>query len=223
MKKAFLIILGFFSFLIANAQPDPVRDFNKHVLEQWTEQYVQVSQYRVKGSPYLLGESFEGQISFKTLEQAPVKNVLYNIYDQTVGYDVNKEFIKPDDQVIAFYIQLPSKFGGEKLHFIPTGSLKGVDLKGYFNVISDGPKIAFLQQFKTRLVNDPANMYTKDIKMFEQYSEYYIFNRVSSDLNKVKLREKDVLSAFGGLKPSSSIELNSVAGIRAAVEEINKQ
>lgn len=221
--KIHFLILCLFSASISLAQPDPIRDFNKHVLEQWAEQYIQVSQYRVKGSPYLLGESFEGQISYKTRDQAPVQKLLYNIYDQTVGYDVNKEFVKPDDQVSAFYIQLPSKFGGEKLQFIPTGSLKGVDVKGYFNVISDGPKIAFLQQFKTRLVNDPANMYTKDIKMFEQYSEYYIFNRLSSDLSKVRLREKDVLSAFGGLKPTSSIELNSVAGIRAAVEEINKQ
>jgi len=59
-------ILSFFAILSAlmvNAQPDPVGNFNKHVIEKWTHDYIRVSQYRVKGSPYLLGESFNGDIN----------------------------------------------------------------------------------------------------------------------------------------------------------------
>jgi len=54
------------SFTFVNAQTDAIGDFNKHVIEKWTEDYIRVSQYRVKGSPYLLGESFDGELTMKT-------------------------------------------------------------------------------------------------------------------------------------------------------------
>jgi hypothetical protein len=221
MKKAFFIVC---MFVFGNlfAQPDPIGNFNKHVVEKWTHDYIRVSQYRVKGSPYLLGESFNGDISMKSGVVTVDKKILYNIYDQKVGTDLDNKFVAPDGEVASFFIQLSEKHGGEKLNFINASNLPKVNLKGYLNVLADGTKFAFLRQYKIRLVADPAEMYSKDIKLFEQYYDYYIYNRSSSALTKIKLKSKDVLEVLGDAAASSKEDLSTILGVRLAVESVNK-
>ena len=207
---------------MVNAQPDPIGNFNKHVIEKWTHEYIRVSQYRVKGSPYLLGESFNGDITMKTGVVTVDKKILYDIYDQKVGVDLDKKFVSPDGEVSGFFIQLSENFGGEKLNFINAANLPKVSLKGYLNVIADGSKFAFLRQYRIRLVADPADMYSKDIKLFEQYYDYYIYNRATAELNKIKLKDKDVLEALGNSNSSAKYDLYTVLGVKQLVETINK-
>jgi len=208
--------------LMVNAQPDPIGNFNKHVIEKWTHEYIRVSQYRVKGSPYLLGESFNGDITMKTGVVTVDKKILYDIYDQKVGVDLDKKFVSPDGEVSGFFIQLSENFGGEKLNFINAANLPKVNLKGYLNVITDGSKFAFLRQYRIRLVADPAEMYSKEIKLFEQYYDYYIYNRATAELNKIKLKDKDVLEALGNPISSAKYDLHTVLGVKQLVETINK-
>ena len=195
--KQFFTFIAVLGILIVNAQPDPIGNFNKHVIEKWTHDYIRVSQYRVKGSPYLLGESFNGDITMKTGVVTVDKKILYDIYDQKVGIDLDRKFVAPDGEVSGFFIQLSENFGGEKLNFINAANLSKVTLKGFLNVVADGSKFAFLRQYRIRLVADPAEMYSKDIKLFEQYYDYYIYNRATAELNKIKLKDKDVLEALG--------------------------
>lgn len=220
--KQVLILLAVFSSLISFSQPDPVGNFNKHVIEKWTHDYIRVSQYRVKGSPFLLGESFSGDITMKTGVVTVDKKILYDIYDQKVGIDLDKKFVAPDGEVSGFFIQLSENFGGEKLNFINAANLSKVNLKGYLNVIADGSKFAFLRQYRIRLVADPAEMYSKDIKLFEQYYDYYIYNRATAELNKIKLKDKDVLEALGNPNASTKYDLHTALGVRQLVETINK-
>ena len=221
MKKTFTIVcMSFLSNLFA--QPDPIGNFNKHVVEKWTHDYIRVSQYRVKGSPYLLGESFNGDISMKSGVVTVDKKILYDIYDQKVGMDLDKKFVAPDGEVSGFFIQLSENFGGEKLSFINASNLPKVNLKGYLNVIADGSKFAFLRQYRIRLVADPAEMYSKDIKLFEQYYDYYIYNRATAELNKIKLKDKDVLEALGNPNSSAKYDLHTAMGVRQLVEIMNK-
>jgi outer membrane protein assembly factor BamE (lipoprotein component of BamABCDE complex) len=72
------------------------------------------------------------------------------------------------------------------------------------------------------MVADPAEMYSKDIKLFEQYYDYYIYNRATAELNKVKLKDKDVLEALGNPTVSSTFDLRTALGVKQAVEVINK-
>ena len=220
--KQVLILLAVFSSLISFSQPDPVGNFNKHVIEKWTHDYIRVSQYRVKGSPFLLGESFSGDIIMKTGVVTVDKKILYDIYDQKVGIDLDKKFVAPDGEVSGFFIQLSENFGGEKLSFINAANLPKVNLKGYLNVITDGSKFAFLRQYRIRLVADPAEMYSKDIKLFEQYYDYYIYNRATAELNKIKLKDKDVLEALGNPNSSAKYDLHTAMGVRQLVEIMNK-
>lgn len=220
--KQLLVLFAILGSLISQAQPDPVGNFNKHVIEKWTHDYIRVSQYRVKGSPYLLGESFSGDITMKTGVVTVDKKILYDIYDQKVGVDLDKKFVAPDGEVSGFFIQLPEAIGGEKLNFINASNLPKVNLKGYLNVLADGPKFAFLRQYKIRLVADPAEMYSKDIKLFEQYYDYYIYNRATAELKKIKLKDKDVLEALGNPSVPANFDLHTTLGVKQAVEAINK-
>ncbi len=226
MKITFMKgIILFLCLLCANsiyAQTDAIGEFNKHVIEKWTEDYIRVSQYRVKGSPYLLGESFDGQLTMKTGLKTINQKVLYNLMEQKVGTEMDKQLIAPDGDVVSFFIQLPEKFGGEKLDFVATATLGDNNVKGYLNVIADGPKLAFLRQYKSKMVPDPTNMYSKDIRIFEQYNEYYIFVRKTAELIKVRLREKDIVAALAGFPIPANTDFSKMVAVKQAVEFLNR-
>lgn len=221
--KYYLSVLLLFVCLIGKSQPDPVGSFNKHVIEQWTEQYIQISQYKVKGSPYLLGEPFDGQITMKSGIKTTGIKVLYNIYEQKVSLDMNNELVKPNGEIASFYIRLPEKFGVDLLEFLPASDFPEAKEKGYFNIIADGPNASFLRTYKTRLVPDPQNLYSKDFRVFEQYNEYFIFNKKNNKIHKIKLREKDIREALGSFELPGGLNLEKVSGIKKAVMDINKQ
>lgn len=208
-------------FITAQAQPDAIGDFNKHVIEKWTEDYIRVSQYKVKGSPYLLGESFDGEIQMRTGIKVANQKLLYDIMEQRVGTELNKKLIEPDGDIISFVLRLPEKFGNEQLEFINVSSLAKSNAKGFLNVIASGPKVSFFRQYKTRLVPDPTNMYSKDLRIFEQYYEYFLYDHAKQSLQKVKLREKDIREALVGFPISPNAFFTRQTDVKAIVEAIN--
>jgi hypothetical protein len=211
-----------FSVSFSQAQTDAIGDFNKHVIEKWTEDYIRVSQYRVKGSPYLLGESFDGELTMKTGLKTVNQKILYNIMEQKVGTEINKQMIAPDGDVVSFYIQLPEKFGSEKLDFLWAETLSKSNVKGYLNLLADGPKLAFLRQYKSRLVPDPTNMYSKDIRIFEQYYEYYIYIKKTAELVKVRLKEKDIVAALAGFPIPAEADFTKMANVKEMINLLNR-
>jgi hypothetical protein len=40
---------------------------------------------------------------------------------------------------------------------------------------------------------DPVNNLDRDLKVFQQYYDYYVFVKSSKSLNNIKLRKKDIL------------------------------
>jgi hypothetical protein len=221
MKNVFTIALILLTTALF-AQPDPIGNFNKHVIEKWSHEYIRVSQYRVKGSPYLLGEPFDGSIEMKSGIKTDGKKILYNIFEQKVGVEMEKELVAPDGDVKAFQIQLPDKFGGEKMNFINADNLAKSPVKGYLNVFIDGPNAALYRQYRNRLVADPSEMYSKEIRMFEQYYDYFLHNKKSGVIEKVRLREKDFVAVLQGLKLPAGADYSSVTGIKAIMEAVNQ-
>lgn len=197
MKNIFsktLVALSFFTTASYSsfAQVDPVGDFNKHIAENWKSEYIRIGQFRVKGSPYLLGESFDGTITYKGGKVVSDKKVLYDLYNQKAGIEVNKEVFEADAPIESFFITLPEKFGGKKLSFKNSYLYGSSDVKGYLNVLEDGEKLSFFKVYKTRLIPDASNYIIKDLKVFEQYFDYYIYNKSTKTLSAVKLRKKDI-------------------------------
>lgn len=225
MKKMISCFCAFFLLFSLQAQPDPIGNFNKHVVENWTEQYIRVSQYMVKGSVYLLGESFTGKMTLTSGVLVGDQKIFYDVYNQKAGFEINKQFVKPDADIQSFFILLPEKFGGEKLEFIAAGTLPKVDTKGFFNVVSDGSKYVFLKQYKSRVIPDPSNLYSKDLRIFEQYYDYFIYDRKTANIEKVRLKAKDVLNALSGAGDTyaDKYDLSTVTGVRQLIDLLNNK
>lgn len=191
MKKFLLFSCLFCSMHISFAQVDPMGDFNKHVVANWKGDYIRIAQYRVKGTPYLYGESFPGSINYKGGKVFKDSKILYDLYNQKAGIDEKNEIFEADDMVEEFSIVLPEKYGSQQLLF-RNSSFYGEENKGFFNIVVDGEKISLLKSYKIKLSTDPANPMDKDIKIFDQYFDYYLYSKSEQKLAKIKLKEKDV-------------------------------
>jgi uncharacterized protein YifE (UPF0438 family) len=71
-------------------------------------------------------------------------------------------------------------------------------------------------------VADPAEMYSKEIRMFEQYYDYFLHNKKSGVIEKVRLKEKDFVSVLQGLKLPVAADYSSITGIKAIMEAVNQ-
>mgnify|MGYP003575535460 FL=1 len=193
MKKLLLLSALSLPMLQLFAQSDAVGDFNRHVLANWNGNYHRISQYRVQGTPYLFGQSFAGTIDYKGGKTIKGINVLYDLYTQAAGIDMkNNEIFEAEQGVEKFTIDLTDKYGGKKLVFVNADQFGG-DYKGYYNLLADGDKVALLKAFKLKLLPDQTNQMAKDIRVAEQYSEYFLYDKATRQLHKVKLKEKDLL------------------------------
>lgn len=178
-------------------QTNTVGEFNKYIAQNWVGDYMRIGQYKVKGSPYLLGESFPGSIKYANGKQVDNVKILYDLHNQKAGTEVNNTIFETDVAVDEFTISLPEKFGKQNLLFKNTSKYNGASLKNYFNVLEEGTKFSFLKLFKIKYVSDPSNMLDKDLKVFEQFYEYYVYNKTTKELTKVKLKQKDIAKELG--------------------------
>lgn len=227
MKKWLLIGVMFFSAQSLLAQVDPVGNFNRHVFEKWAGEYVRISQYRVKGTPYFLGESFPGSITYKGGKTVDNINVLYDLYSQKAGLDVQNKIYEADEAVEGFVIQLPEKFGGSKLTFENSSNFSANVPKMYMQVLADGSAAVLFKAYKIKLSPDPTNTMDNNSKVFEQYYEYYVYNKNTKSLQKIKLKEKDVLNALGDDQfkkyvAQNNLNLTTEADIAKAIAQFKK-
>jgi len=196
MKPIFLVFVAFVFSLTTFSQTNTVGEFNKFIAQNWAGDYIRIGQYKVKGTPYLLGESFPGTLTYKGGVKSDTK-ILYDLYNQKAGADFKNNILESDQVLEEFSISLPAKFGGNTLLFKSTEAYGSASLKNYFNVLEDGSKVSLLKIFKIKLVSDPSNMMDKEVKIFEQYYEYYLYNKTSKELSKIKLKEKDIAKTLG--------------------------
>ena len=191
----FLFCMNIFTHVCAQIISDPLPTYNKNLAERWSGEYMQVSQYRVKGSPYFLGQSFPGILKF---EDGNTKNdlVIYDLYNEKVGIDKDSSLFELNKLIKEFSIMLPAEYGNTNLVFRNAASFGDSKKKGFYNVISEYGKYIFIKEFKIKLVPDPSNTLAKDYKMFEQYYEYFLYDTASRIMKKIKLNKKSVLSFF---------------------------
>jgi len=196
MKTIFFVFAALVFSLPAISQTNTVGEFNRFIAQNWTGDYIRIGQYKVKGTPYLLGESFPGTLTYKGGSKSDTK-ILYDLYNQRAGADVKNSILESEQAVDEFSISLPAKFGGNTLLFKSAESYGNASLKSYFNVLEDGSMTSLLKVFKIKLISDPSNMMDKEQKVFEQYYEYYLYNKSTKELSKIKLKEKDIAKQLG--------------------------
>jgi len=197
MKKlsvyVFLIML---SPIVVSAQLDQAGMYNRIMLENWNGQYQRVGAYKVKGTPYLFGQALNSSYTI-TGDSLPLTGkFLYDMFEQKAGPEQNGAIVIYDKPVERFTVEVPEKFGGNKLTFkMDTYGLSKKTLL-YFNVLEEGINYHFLKLFKTKVSMDPTNMYDKELRLFENYFEFYVYNSKSKTLKKVKLNAKSILDAL---------------------------
>lgn len=195
MNKNWLFALVILITSPALAQSDPVGNFNKHIVEQWKGDYIRVGNYKVKGSPYFLGEPFPGTLTYTDGKSVKSQQVLFDLHNQKVGFKLGDDALEAVNAVESFSITLPDKYDNKNMIF-KSGAAYGDKPNVYYNILEDGSKFSFLKLYKTRLVADSRNTLDRDAKMFEQFFDYYIYNKGTKTLQKIKLREKDLLKEF---------------------------
>jgi len=228
MRKLSFLIFSFFLVINSFGQLDAIGTFNRFVIETWAGQYVRIGNYKVKGSPFLFGESFPGKVRLMGSNVSQPAKVLYNLYEQKAGPGAGGEILVTDKLVEEFTLELPEKFGGVPLSFKHCSLFGKGDLKVYFNVLVEGPSVSFLKAYRIRLIGDPSNMMDKDLKVFEQYYEYFLINhKGSGEVEKVKLKKKDFeneLSSLPGAPPvfkSNQFEYATEADFIKLVNALN--
>lgn len=198
----FFLLVSFNSF----GQADAIGAFNRFVVHNWAGQYVRIGNYKVKGSPFLLGESFPGKIRLMGSNVSQPAKVLYNLYEQNAGPGTDDQILVTDKLVEEFTIELPEKFGGVPLTFKHCGMYAKPKLKCYFNVLAEGPSVSFLKVYRIRVIADPSNMMDKELRVFEQYYEYFLINnKGTAEVEQVKLKKRDFENELSSLEGAPAI------------------
>ncbi len=206
MKRLYFSLLSLAIFATSFGQGDAIGTFNRFVVHNWAGQYVRIGSFKVKGSPFLLGESFPGKIRLMGSNVSQPAKVLYNLYEQKAGPGTEDQILVTDKLVEEFTIELPEKYGGVPLTFKHCGMYAKPKLNCYFNVLTEGPSIAFLKVYRIRVVADPSNMMDKELKVFEQYYEYFLINKKGTgEVEQVKLKKKDFENELSSLDGAPAI------------------
>ncbi|HEX8358116.1 MAG TPA: hypothetical protein VF610_11915 [Segetibacter sp.] len=194
--RLILVLLLFLSNSIGVfSQIDPVANFNRRLFENWKGEYLRIGPFKVKGSPYLLGTSFPGSIAYKEGNKWSDTKILYDIYNQKAGVEINNLMVEGEGTVESFSLLFPENLGGQQLIFKNSANYGKPEMNCFFNVLEEGDKVSFLKLYKTKLARDPVNSMDGNAKVFEQFFEYYVYIKNIRALNKVKLGKKDILKA----------------------------
>lgn len=197
LRAIFILLLAILKISTTFSQVDPVGDFNRHVFESWKGTVIRIGPYNVRGTPYLLGESFTGSISYKTGTILKETKILYDLYHQKAGVDLKGEIFESDDPIESFSINLPEKMGGKKLLFKNSYVFGKPAMNCFFNVLEEGSKVALLKVYKSKVVADPSNNMDTKAKVFEQYFEYYLYFKSNAALSNIRLKRKDLEKDLG--------------------------
>ena len=199
--------------------PDPISTYNKHLAERWSGEYMQVSQYRVKGSPYFLGKAFPGTLKFADGNTQNNVQIIYDLYNEKVSFEKDSIIFELAKLIREFSMMLPAEYGNTNLVFRNSASFGDSKKTGFYNVISESGRYVFIKEFKIKLVPDPANTLAKDYRMFEQYYEYFLYDTASRNMEKIKLNRKSVSSFFQNKSAveneinDSKIDVSTEAGV----------
>jgi hypothetical protein len=198
IKGYYLFIFCAVTFIQTSAQqiPDPLMAYNKHLAERWSGDYMQISQYKVKGSPYFLGKAFPGILKFADGKTKNGVWIRYDLYNEKASIELDSVFIELDNEISEYSIILPEEYGGKNLVFRNATAFGDPKKKGFYNLLGESRRYCFLKEYKLKLVPDPVNSLAKDFKMFEQYFEYYLYDSTTRDMKKIKLNKKNISSFF---------------------------
>jgi len=176
--------------------PDPLQAYNKNLAERWNGQYIQVSQYRVKGSPFFGSDAFPGQITYADGRVVSYTKIRYDLHRNVVEVERDSTFYEMTVPIKEFRIRLSEEYGNKELTFRQAKYFGEKNNPAYYSVIDETKNYSFVKEFKLKLTPDYTNQMAKDYKLFEMYYEYYLYNDQTKAISKVKLNKKSISGYF---------------------------
>ena len=100
------------------AQLDQIGSYNRFLIEKWDGEFYRVGPYKVKGSPYFFGKAYPGRIGYDGQSLSKNESLLYDLYEQKVGPDINGKVFDADQEATEFEIYEKKDYGTDTLRFV---------------------------------------------------------------------------------------------------------
>jgi hypothetical protein len=159
----------------------------------------------VQGNPYLTEDWCKGQIENRTGIKLDVEKLRFNIVQNRVEYEFNKQVYELSIPCIRFIIQLPSEDGRVGPHLFQSGFPAVDEQNGmtFYEVVYNG-KCKLLKLHKVILSEYAEPLSVNRIKRMRKISVWYVFNPAKNKVIKFNKRTEDLGSIFDDKK----VEMN---------------
>jgi hypothetical protein len=159
----------------------------------------------VQGNPYLTEDWCKGQIENRTGIKLDVEKLRFNIVQNRVEYEFNKQVYELSIPCIRFIIQLPSENGRVSPHLFQSNFPAVDDQNGttFYEVVYNG-KCKLLKLHKVIMSEYAEPLSINRIKRMRKVSSLYIFNPTKNKLIKFNKRTEELESIFDDKK----VEMN---------------
>jgi len=190
----------------SRAWSDPALNHNKMLIGEG--KYLLIGPYKVKGSPYLLGQQHSGDI-FSAAEKAWNISLSYNTHNQEVEFfstsNPGQPLVKEPGTLDSFILHANPAAGiAGPLKFI-YGSILGTDDKAYFLEIFTGKRYSVYKKYRSELGYDTDNYGQSELRIFELQYDYFYKDNETKGIKKLKKNSVQVIKEFSSIKDLSVI------------------
>lgn len=219
--NGFLVSFFCLVSLLCNAQfnnsfVDPALAYNKVNGEKMDGVgYVNVGSFKVKGSPYIYGETLKGDVyhSGKIASGVVFKINNYSKELQVTTDVPGKYFMVSIDDLDSLVLPaVKNEFLAADIKFI-SSKAKDAKLKCFLEPLQKGERYTLYKSYSTELAIPSDNYVQSDLRIFDlQVQYYYADNQNPGSLKSVKANKKGLGKTFKGTNASEILENIDMSG-----------
>lgn len=212
----------------AGAYTDPAQAYVRMLLDKSENAYVVIGNFKVKGTPYLFGERYNGKVYAK---EGTVDNVFvsYNTYNQTLEVFTTKEqeagIEKSVESIDSFRYSPPNY---ENLFFV-NGAYLGAKEKAFFQRVAGGSTVQLYKRYKSDLGIVSTNYIQSELRQFNLAYDYFYYDLAKKQLKKLRTdaysvkKELGPYGAFDAAVDGDALTINPETALKTIFAAINKE
>jgi hypothetical protein len=186
---------------------DPAQAYNKLLVEKNNGTYMQISNYKVVGTPFLFGERNSGNI-YSVNETAYNIFLSYNIYDQNLDFystaNPNTPLVKEPGTLDSFLLKRKPGSGLEKdILFVYGPTVLGSKDKAYYQVVKKGKNVNLYKRYTGELGIVATNYIQSELRQFNVVVDYFYTDSTGKALKKLKVNPTSLRKEFASMKDLS--------------------
>jgi hypothetical protein len=205
---------------------DPAQAYNRLVIEKNNGTYMQVSNFKVIGSPYLFGDKSGGNI-YSAAETAYNINLSYNFYNQEVLFyssaNPTSPLMKEPSSLDSFIIKKNPQVGLQQdILFVYGPTVLGTKDKYYYQVVSKGKNYNLYKRYSGELVIVTSNILQSELREFNLVVDYYYTDSTGKNPKKLKTTVPGLSKEFSSVVKGASSMLDNDLLTTKKEEELMK-